>query len=185
MTTEARPGGGDRGTSAMADLYERPRPRKAERAIRLAYLLTGERERRRRTWRTRRSFAAWAGSHYLGDSGRRSTPTCAERSSTSTPRGLRRREDRARLASPREGAAEVRPRTAFHARRGCEVRTCGGRSPTRPARQRAALVLRYYEDLSEQDTAAVLRCSVAAVKSLVARGSSKRCAQPLPRGGLR
>jgi RNA polymerase sigma-70 factor (sigma-E family) len=40
-----------------------------------------------------------------------------------------------------------------------------------PPRQRAALVLRYYEDLSEQDTAATLRCSVAAVKSLVARGS--------------
>jgi RNA polymerase sigma-70 factor (sigma-E family) len=42
---------------------------------------------------------------------------------------------------------------------------------TLPARQRAALVLRYYEDLSERDTAAALRCSVAAVKSLVARGS--------------
>jgi RNA polymerase sigma-70 factor (sigma-E family) len=40
-----------------------------------------------------------------------------------------------------------------------------------PARQRAALVLRYYEDLSERDTAEVLGCSLAAVKSLVARGS--------------
>ena len=39
-----------------------------------------------------------------------------------------------------------------------------------PERQRAALVLRYYEDLSERDAAAVLRCSTAAVKSLVARG---------------
>ncbi len=39
-----------------------------------------------------------------------------------------------------------------------------------PARQRAALVLRYYEDLSERDTAEVLGCSVAAVKSLAARG---------------
>jgi DNA-directed RNA polymerase specialized sigma24 family protein len=39
------------------------------------------------------------------------------------------------------------------------------------ARQRGALVLRYYEDLSENDTAGVLGCSVAAVKSLVARGS--------------
>jgi RNA polymerase sigma-70 factor (sigma-E family) len=41
---------------------------------------------------------------------------------------------------------------------------------TLPARQRAALVLRYYEDLSERETAEVLGCSVAAVKSLVARG---------------
>ncbi len=46
-----------------------------------------------------------------------------------------------------------------------------------PARQRAALVLRYYEDLSERDTADVLRCSVAAVKSLVARGSDAIRAQ--------
>jgi RNA polymerase sigma-70 factor (sigma-E family) len=40
-----------------------------------------------------------------------------------------------------------------------------------PARQRAALVLRYYEDLSERETAEVMHCSVAAVKSLSARGS--------------
>jgi len=39
-------------------------------------------------------------------------------------------------------------------------------------RQRAALVLRYYEDLSERETADVLRCSVGAVKQLVMRGLS-------------
>jgi RNA polymerase sigma-70 factor (sigma-E family) len=38
-----------------------------------------------------------------------------------------------------------------------------------PPRQRAVLVLRYYEDLSERETAEALRCSVAAVKSLTAR----------------
>jgi RNA polymerase sigma-70 factor (sigma-E family) len=37
-------------------------------------------------------------------------------------------------------------------------------------RQRAALILRYYEDLSEHQTAEVLGCSVRTVKSLVARG---------------
>jgi RNA polymerase sigma-70 factor (sigma-E family) len=37
-------------------------------------------------------------------------------------------------------------------------------------RQRAAIVLRYYEDLSEAQTAEVMRCSVNAVKGLVARG---------------
>lgn len=37
-------------------------------------------------------------------------------------------------------------------------------------RQRAAIVLRYYEDLSEQQTADALGCSVSAVKSLVSRG---------------
>ncbi len=38
-----------------------------------------------------------------------------------------------------------------------------------PPRQRAAVVLRYYEDVSERETAETLGCSVAAVKSLVTR----------------
>lgn len=37
-------------------------------------------------------------------------------------------------------------------------------------RQRAAIVLRYYEDLSEAQTADLLRCPVGTVKSLVSRG---------------
>jgi len=41
-----------------------------------------------------------------------------------------------------------------------------------PPRQRAVLVLRYYEDLSEKETADALRCSVAAVKSLTARATA-------------
>jgi RNA polymerase sigma factor (sigma-70 family) len=40
-----------------------------------------------------------------------------------------------------------------------------------PYRQRAALVLRYYEDLSERDAADVLGVSLAALKGLVARGA--------------
>jgi RNA polymerase sigma-70 factor (sigma-E family) len=40
-----------------------------------------------------------------------------------------------------------------------------------PHRQRVAIVLRYLEDLSEQQTADFLGCSVPAVKQLVARGS--------------
>ena len=39
-----------------------------------------------------------------------------------------------------------------------------------PARQRAAVVLRFYEDLSEQDAAQALGCSVGTVKSLSSRG---------------
>jgi RNA polymerase sigma factor (sigma-70 family) len=39
-----------------------------------------------------------------------------------------------------------------------------------PARQRAALVCRYYLDLSERDTARVLACRPGTVKSLVSRG---------------
>lgn len=39
-----------------------------------------------------------------------------------------------------------------------------------PERQRVALVLRYYEDLSEKQTAAAMSCSLRTVKSLVNRG---------------
>jgi RNA polymerase sigma-70 factor (sigma-E family) len=38
-----------------------------------------------------------------------------------------------------------------------------------PSRQRAAVVLRYYEDLAEADVARVLRCSVGTVKSQLAK----------------
>jgi RNA polymerase sigma-70 factor (sigma-E family) len=39
-----------------------------------------------------------------------------------------------------------------------------------PYQQRAAIVLRFYEDLSERDTARVLGCAIGTVKSSVSRG---------------
>jgi len=39
-----------------------------------------------------------------------------------------------------------------------------------PPRQRAALVLRYFEDLPDTTIAELLRCRPATVRSLVARG---------------
>jgi len=41
-----------------------------------------------------------------------------------------------------------------------------------PERQRAAIVLRYYEDLSEQEAAHVLGCSVGALNQLVVRAKT-------------
>jgi RNA polymerase sigma-70 factor (sigma-E family) len=50
-----------------------------------------------------------------------------------------------------------------------------------PPRMRAVIVLRYYEDLSEADTAAALGCSVGSVKSQASRGLARlRAALSLP-----
>jgi RNA polymerase sigma factor (sigma-70 family) len=42
-----------------------------------------------------------------------------------------------------------------------------------PARQRAAVVLRFYEDLREAEVARLLDCSVGTVKSQTAKGLEK------------
>ena len=52
-----------------------------------------------------------------------------------------------------------------------------------PPRQRAAVVLRYFEDLTEVQTAAVLGCSVGTVKSQTARGLAKLRVVLDPGGG--
>ena len=44
---------------------------------------------------------------------------------------------------------------------------------TLSARQRAVLVLRYFEDLSEADTAAALGCSIGTVKSTASRALTR------------
>ena len=49
-------------------------------------------------------------------------------------------------------------------------------------RQRAVLVLRYYEDLSERQTAEALGCSVRTVKSLAARGMEGMRGQQMGEG---
>ena len=53
---------------------------------------------------------------------------------------------------------------------------------TLPANQRAALVLRYFEDLSDDDAAAALGCRVGTVRSLVSRGLAALRGQLAPMG---
>jgi RNA polymerase sigma-70 factor (sigma-E family) len=53
---------------------------------------------------------------------------------------------------------------------------------TLPRSMRAVLVLRYWEDMSEADTAAALGCSVGAVKSTASRGLARLRGVLPPRG---
>lgn len=48
-----------------------------------------------------------------------------------------------------------------------------GHLATLPARMRAVLVLRFYEDLSEAETARILGCSVGTIKSQTFRGLAR------------
>lgn len=50
-----------------------------------------------------------------------------------------------------------------------------------PSRQRAVIVLRYWSDLSEQDVATAVGCSVGTVKSQASKGLAKLRAHPAVR----
>lgn len=157
----AREGAGERGR--LADLYRQH----ADAATRLAYLLTGDRAlaedlvqeafvrlaRRLTHLRDPEAFGAYlrktivnlANSHFR-----------------------RRRVERVYL----EKEASLRARTPAVA----DAPDVGTREEMRtalftlPARQRAALVLRFYEDLPDERIAEILGCRRSTVRTLVRRG---------------
>jgi len=146
----------------MAELYTRYVPG----GIRLAYLLTGDRHQAEDL--AHEAFVRCVGrfqhlrAHTAFDAYLRRAIVNLHTS------GLRRRKterDWLRREGPRAAAAVSTQRDVG------EREDLWRALSTLPARQRAALVLRYYEDLSERDAAEALGCSLSAMKSLVARGS--------------
>jgi RNA polymerase sigma-70 factor (sigma-E family) len=147
----------------LAELYTRHIPA----GVRLAYLLTGDRPQAE-------DLAQDAFVRCIGRFQHLRVPDAFDAYLRRTIVNLhtsslrRRRLERAWLA--REGAAAVGASTSLP--------DLGAKEDlwrqllTLPARQRAALVLRYYEDLSERETADVLGCSLAAAKSLTQRGAA-------------
>jgi RNA polymerase sigma-70 factor (sigma-E family) len=145
----------------LASLYEDH----AARAFRLAYLLTGDRELAEDL--VQDAFLKLIG-RFTDLRSPESFDVYLRRTVVTLSYGVfrRRRTERAYLA--RELGLARRNSEAFpDVERKDELWTQLQRIAPR---QRAALVLRYYEDLSEQQAADVLGCSLRTVKSLVARG---------------
>ena len=149
------------GPGTLADLYERHAPA----AVRLAFLVTGDRERSRdiaqeafvrvaARFRHRRFPDAFDA--YL----RRTVVNLC----TSRFRHERVEREYVEREGGRRSPTTVEPPDL-------ETRDELARAlRSLPARQRAAVVLRYYEDLGEEGVADALRCSVPAARSLLTRG---------------
>ncbi len=150
----------DRGTSRLAEVYERSAPA----GFRLAYLLTGDRALAEDL--VQEAFLRFAGRlHHLRDPDafdgymRRTIVNLSN--DVFRRRAVERSYLERRAAELREGHTD-RDVAAYESMRDALL--------SLPQRQRAALVLRYYEDLHESDIAQLLRCRPATVRSLVARG---------------
>ena len=155
--------GAEAGEGRLAELYTRH----VQAGMRLAFLLTGDRQQAEDL--VQEAFVRCVGRfRYLR------VPDAFEAYLRRTIVNLHTSGLRRKRLERRWLAAEGRAAAA----RTSSLPDVGGREDlwrrllTLPPRQRAALVLRYYEDLSEHDTARTLGCSVAAVKSLVARGTA-------------
>ena len=153
-------GGDDAATRRLAEVYERSAPA----GFRLAYLLTGDRALAEDL--VQEAFLRFVGRlHHLRDPEAFDGYLRRTIVNLSTDVFRRRAVERAylerRTAELREGRSD-RDVAAYESMRGALL--------SLPQRQRAAIVLRYYEDLHESQIADVLRCRPATVRSLIARG---------------
>jgi RNA polymerase sigma-70 factor (sigma-E family) len=146
--------------SGLAETYVRSAPG----AIRLAYLLTGDRALAEDL--AQEAFVRFvARLHYIRD--RHAVDAYLRRTIVNLSRNYFRRRavERSfleRQAGQRQPEHEEPDVSMHQAMRAALLRL--------PVRQRAALVLRYYEDQSETQIADILRCRPATVRSLVSRG---------------
>jgi RNA polymerase sigma-70 factor (sigma-E family) len=150
----------ERAAGGLAELYERH----AGAAIGLAYLLTGDRPQAEDL--VQEAFVRVAGRfRHLRDAGAFEAYLRRTVVNLFTSQLRRRRLERAYLQreAARTNAVQENPDVAARDELWRAVQRL-------PDRQRAAVVLRYYEDRSEHEVAALLRCSTAAAKSLIQRG---------------
>ncbi|HET9673014.1 MAG TPA: SigE family RNA polymerase sigma factor [Actinomycetota bacterium] len=147
----------DRGR--LADLYARHAPG----AGRLAYLLTGDRHLAEDL--TQEAFVRAFGR--FRDLRR---PDAFEWYLRRTVVNLSRSHFRRRRTERDFLAAQPRREPATPAADPTEHDAMWRTLQTLPPRQRAAIVLRYYEDLTDAQVAETLRCPVGTVKSLIHRG---------------
>src|SRR5438876_284212 len=150
-------------TGRLGDLYLRH----ADAAVRLAYLLTGDRMLAEDL--VQDAFVRLAGRLvHLRDPGAfdaylRTTVVNLTRSYF-----RRRRVERTYMDKARNAAVQEAARWPVHS---VEDREDMWRALGRLSqRQRAAIVLRFYEDLTEAQVADILKCRPGTVKSLVSRG---------------
>jgi RNA polymerase sigma-70 factor (sigma-E family) len=149
---------GDR--DRLEELYVRFAPE----GIRLAYLMTGDREVAEDL--VQEAFIRFVGRfHSVRDLGALDAylrRTVVNLSKNHFRRRALERSDLRRQAGLRRSLREDRDVSEYETMRQALLGL--------PARQRAAIVLRYYEDLPESQIAEVLRCRPATVRSLVSRG---------------
>lgn len=153
-------GSGTRGSRDLEQVYSELSPR----AYRFAYLLIGDRD-------LAADFAQEAFVRTISRFGRLRKPASFESYLLKTVANLVKSHHRkSHLERLRTSASVEKENTEDHSPSIDEAMDVWSRLLRLNARQRTALVLRFYEDLSEEETADFLGISRSAVNSLVSRG---------------